>query len=103
VHVQLGTYQKQAPIATDTVRMHVWENCSSDRCSNFLNNYAETNVKKLAFLTQKKPLHIVQKLNHNIVFFKKNANFFAENLQKIAEISDHNSGPLMVPSQLLKI
>jgi hypothetical protein len=102
VHVQLGTYQKQAPIATDTVRMHVWENCSSDRCSNFLNNYAETNVKKLAFLTQKTAAHCA-KIESQHCFFKKNANFFAENLQKIAEISDYNSGPLMVPSQLLKI
>jgi hypothetical protein len=47
--------------------------------------------KKWRFLLKTK-LNYAKKFDHNMVF-EKNANFSAENWQKIAETCDHNINP----------
>jgi hypothetical protein len=65
--------------------------CSRERCYDFKNIFAQNLAKKLAFFTQNK-----DKFSNNLIItlvFKKNANFFAEIWEKIAENCDHNIDP----------
>jgi hypothetical protein len=50
-----------------------------DRCHDFLNIFAEKFGKKLAFLTENKKFIVT-------LVFEKNANFVAENCQKLQKI-----------------